>query len=359
MKIAVISIAKPVSGSGVGTTEYAYELTLRLKEVKSNKVDSYYAIETSKRNDWRLAYIYTVFPHKIKKLAKMDYDVVHITIQELGFVARILKQNGCKAKIVTTVHDLTRLRPGFHKGILQTGYNRLVAESIRDTIKYSDYIQFNSAQTEEEVTKEFGRLKNSRVVWHGTKREFFNTRIKAKKAGKRFHVGHIGAMGTHKNVIGILKVAEHMKDQPEVEFLVYGSGAEHDNIIAYQKSHNLHNVRMMGFAPGEKLVQIFDSFDLFFLPSMYEGLSHQLLEAQSRGIPCLIFKNAIIPEAVARYCFKAKDVRDAASIIKRLNDHRYTEKERKNLIKYSKKFSWDNTAAGTMKTYRMLTRKNK
>ena len=46
----------------------------------------------------------------------------------------------------------------------------------------------------------------------------------------------------------------------------------------------------MGFAPEEKLVSIYDSFDAMVFPTLYEVFELPILEAQSREIPVIVYK---------------------------------------------------------------------
>ena len=353
MKIAVLSIAKPAAGTGNGTTEYAFQLILRLREM-GQEVDEVYAIEDSKRNDiMGLVNTQITFPRKIAKIAKMDYDIAHITIQEIGFAARILKENGFKGKVVSTVHDLTRLSNKLYQGLLQKSYNRIVAKSIEDSLKYSDYITFNSQQTMDEVFERFGPMKNARLIWHGTRRSFLNEPIQ-KKNDRIFRVGHVGALGDHKNVIAMLHVAEHLKGNDKIKFLIYGTGHQKENIEKYKAEKKLDNVMLMGFAPEDKLIEIYDSFDAFVLPSNYEGLSHQILEAGARELPIIVFKKARIPEAVTKHCLKAEDEKDMARIIADLQKRGFDKKEKAAATKYYREFTWDRTVKEMFELYKEL-----
>ncbi len=354
MKIAIISVAKPETGTGNGTTEYAYQLMLRLREKKGNKVDSYYAVDKSRKNDIAgLIYTNTLFSRQIAAIAKKNYDIIHITIQELGFAARILKKKKTTARIVTTVHDLIRLKKNMHKGVLQTSYNRLVKRSFDDAIRYSDFITFNSRQTMEETFSHYGTIKNSALAWHGTKRSFIDEPIRKLRHNK-FVVGYIGALGQYKNVISILKIAERLKDSNHIIFKIYGTGEEKKRIEDYKEKQQLMNVYMMGFISEDKLIRTYDSFDAFMMPSMYEGLSHQVLEAGARGVPIIIYKKAKIPEEIAKHCIKAKDEKDAAAILERISKTGVSKKQTQSITSYYRKFTWDRTADQIYAIYKKL-----
>lgn len=357
MRIALLSIAKPETGTGNGTTEYAFQLYQRLKKA-GNRVDLVYALRRSQRDDpVGLLYTNTLFKNKIRKLAKQDYDVIHILIQEMGFAARILKEEGSSARVITTVHDIARLRKRLYGSSLQKIYNRMVERSINDAIEYSDFILFNSSQTEKEVKARF-RVRRSRLVWHGTRSSFLKEPIsrRVRKRGELV-VGYVGSLGQHKNVISILKVANILRKE-SFRFLIYGTGTEYSRILEYKKRMRLDNVELRGFAPESRLVRIYDNFDVFMLPSSYEGLSHQSLEAQARGIPTITYGWAEIPEEVTRFCLKAENETDAARILRGLSRRGFDAKRRNKMIRYARGFSWDKTAEGTLKVYREILKNN-
>lgn len=355
MKIALVCLAKPETGTGNGTTEYSYQLYTRLKKVRGNRVDFFYGMKKSMRYDV-LGYpqMWFLLPGEIKKLAKMDYDIIHITMQEIGFVARVLKQNHSKAKVVTTMHDLARLDNRFHKGVFHRSFGLVVKKSIRDAVEYSDFILFNSSQTQRETFAKFGEIKNSKVVWHGSKSSIINTSIPKKKPSNIFTIGYLGALATHKNVISILKVAKLMKHEKGFRFVIYGTGIEYENIKKYKMENRLDNVLLKGFAKEKDLIKIYDSFDVFIMPSMYEGLSHQILEAQARKKPVIVYRNARIPYEITEHCFRARDDKEVVSMIKRLKAKGYDKRMKESAFRFSRKFTWDSTAKETLKVYKSL-----
>ncbi len=47
-------------------------------------------------------------------------------------------------------------------------------------------------------------------------------------------------------------------------------------------------VRFLGRCAPEQVASLLDRTDVLVLPSLYEGMSHTLLEAMSRGVPCVV-----------------------------------------------------------------------
>ena len=356
MKIALINTIKPEPGSGDGITEYTYQLYSKLKG--KNKIDLVYGVEESKRNDVKgNLIIHSIFKSKIRKLAKSDYDIIHITHQELGFAAKMLKQAGSKAKIIMSVHDLMRLdeheKRDFHKGLLQSTFNYLVSSSIRDGLEYSDMIIFSASTVQKDSTKRF-KINNYRTTLLGPKEAFRKATIPKKKRGKYFNIGWIGALAFRKNTIFMLKTALLMKDDDQYKFIIWGSGAEKQNLINFKEEHKLDNVSFMGFAPEKGLMDIYDGFDVFFYPSLEEGSSLPILDGQARGLPAIVYKDNHMDLEVTKYCFAAKDPKDAVGIIKKLAAKGYDAKSRAKSTAYARSFSWDRVAKETYQIYKEL-----
>jgi len=353
MKIALVSTIKPSLGTGLGISEYTYQLTHHLKALDKNlKLDNIYAVSEQKRNNiLGLLYTNTIFKLRVKGLAKLDYDIAHITDHEIGFVAKILKKSGGSTKIVTTIHDLARFEKGLHRSLTQYIYNKLVQGSINDAINYSDYILCNSSQTYETIENRFGKKANMKVILHGVNEDLLNAKIPSKHKNSIFTVGYIGALMKHKNVIFILKAAK-LLDKAEFSFLIYGTGVDMPILKKFKEDNSLSNVYIKGYLEEKDKVKTYDSFDVFVFPSLYEGLGSPILEAQSRGLPVIIYKYGKIPKEVRKYCFEAESPEHMAQIIEQLKENGYNEKERKKTMDYARSFTWGRTAKETLKVYR-------
>lgn len=356
MKIALINTIKPESGSGDGITDYTYRLYERLK--KRNKVDLIYGLGESRRNDVKgNLIVHSLFKSKIKKLAKSDYDIIHITNQELGFAAKILKNSGCSAKIVMSIHDLMRLdeheKRDFHKGILQSTFNYMVSSSIHDGIEYSDMIIFTASTVQKDSVKRF-KLKRWYTTLLGPKEHFRTSRIPPKKHSKYINVGWVGALAFRKNAIFILKTALLVKNDHRYRFIIWGSGAEKQNLLNFKKENNLDNVGFRGFAPEKELMRIYDGFDIFFYPSLEEGSSLPILDAQARGLPVIVHKDNHMDMEVTKYCFTAKNPKEAVKLVKKLSESGYDAKLKRKATAYARSFSWDRVAKETFDAYKSL-----
>jgi glycosyltransferase involved in cell wall biosynthesis len=110
----------------------------------------------------------------------------------------------------------------------------------------------------------------------------------------------------------------------------------------------------MGFAPENKKISIYDSFNCFVFPSHYEGFGIPILEAQARGLPVIIYKYGKIPKEVRKYCFEAENPEHMAQIINSIRINGYNEKQQKKATEYARSFTWERCAKGTLDVYRMV-----
>jgi glycosyltransferase involved in cell wall biosynthesis len=357
MKIALVNTIKPVAGSGNGVVEYAHQLYEHIR--RGNDVDVVYALGSPKRNNLPgLIYTNTLFRSRVKRLISGDYDIVHITDQEIGFVARMLHGN-TRAKVITTVHDFARFSKSMHRGLLQKGYSALVKRNVKSALEFSDAILFDSRQMIDEVKSMFWLPRKYRVINLGVKDSVLQRKPAHDRRGghdKEFRIGYIGSFSHHKNVIMILKAAEILKGRGAYRFLVYGTGSRYKALSDYKSMHGLKNVEFMGFAQESRIAQIYDSFDVYMHPVLYTGFELEILEAQARGLPVIIYKYGKIPEEVTKYCLKAENAEDAARIIRDLKEHGYDEKLKKRATAYARSFRWSKTAEATLGVYKELLR---
>lgn len=104
----------------------------------------------------------------------------------------------------------------------------------------------------------------------------------------RFMIGHVGRFDLHqKNQLFLLDAfAEAKKKRPELALVLVGDGADRGAIES--RVHELEigrDVVLAGYR--DDVPALFSAFDLFVLPSRFEGLGIVLIEAQASGLACL------------------------------------------------------------------------
>lgn len=135
-----------------------------------------------------------------------------------------------------------------------------------------------------------------------TKEFLYNSEIRLKKlnelnlVGKKV-IGTIGRLQYQKNPEFVLEVFKeiHKRDKDTV-LLMIGQGPLEFKIKELISKYKLNNaVYLLGMK--KKVSDYLQVFDLFLLPSRFEGLGIVLIEAQASGLPCLTSKDVVPLEA--------------------------------------------------------------
>lgn len=136
-------------------------------------------------------------------------------------------------------------------------------------------------------TKNVYLMKNainvSKYLFSADKREYF--RNKYNLSGK-FIIGNVARLSYAKNHEFLIDIFYHIKRNNKNSVLVLvGDGEEKEKIIAKIEKYNLcDSVLLLGMR--NDVSDILNMFDVFVLPSRFEGLPVSLIEAQSNGLPC-------------------------------------------------------------------------
>ena len=114
------------------------------------------------------------------------------------------------------------------------------------------------------------------------------TRDELGLLSNQFVIGHVGRFVTQKNHVFLIYVfAEVLKRRPDAVLLLTGDGdlrpfIEH---CAVERGIAEH-VRFLGHRSDVE--RLYQAFDVFVLPSLYEGLGLVAVEAQRAGLPCYL-----------------------------------------------------------------------
>ena len=222
-------------------------------------------------------------------------------------------------------------------------------EKIKDNIDH--YIAISSLTKEDAIRHGFDPHRIT-VINLGIDERFTNGIIPTRKRGNV--VGYIGSFSLNKNLQFAMR-AFSMLPNMDIEFKIWGKN--HDFLKYKEIDHNIKidkRIKFSGFAPEEKIVDIYDEFNVLVFPSLVEGFGIPIIEAQSRGVPVIILKKSKIPLEVRKYCIEVETHSDMAEAIDNCLRKSLPELYIKDMINYAKKFTWDNTVSNTIKLYKEL-----
>lgn len=339
---------------GTGTQRTSYELWRNIKPLSDKQGIDIDRVEVGMGSSPGSRKISFTLLLPFKDFSK--YDIVHLLIP-----IPITPRAGKKTKILTTVNEFLVLEKGtipyekligdqIKKGDIRSKLSGIVGSAISRQIFNSDYIAVNSTQTRSEAIKLGYPSERIFIVNHGVDERFLS-KAKHKKSNK-FRVGYIGALNVRKNISFAIDAFKKTSSK-NTEFEIWGRQIlEYQNLVKRSKGDK--RIKFMGFAPEDRLVRIYDRFDAFVFPSLYEGFGLPIIEAQSRGLPVIIFKEGRIPKEIRKYCLEAKDEADMARIITDLQRKGYDRELRKRATEYARGFTRRNEALSTLNVYKRI-----
>jgi glycosyltransferase involved in cell wall biosynthesis len=282
------------------------------------------------------------------------YDIIHSLD-----IAPVFPLRKGRSVLVSTAHDFqfifdrdtNRSFRGRSRDLL---WSEIILRLSARSLLSSDYLIAVSSLTKKDAIRLGYDRDRIFVVNNGVDERFFSAPKPADGGGRDFVVGYLGAFHPRKNVPFAIRAFNRIDGKGFV-FRIWGKRS-YDYGIAEKTAAGNGAIEFMGFAPDNRIVQIYDSFDAFVFPSTYEGFGIPIIEAMSRGLPVIICKSSKIPEEVRKYCFEAEDEERMAQIIKDLKTEGYDDKLRRKATAYARGFTWRRNAEQTMDVYREIAK---
>jgi glycosyltransferase involved in cell wall biosynthesis len=140
---------------------------------------------------------------------------------------------------------------------------------------------------------EFKNLSNSfncNLIWNTVNPLFLK---KSLNKPRRNSLLFVGRLSEEKGLIRLIRAVNIIKDRvPDIHLKIIGSGKEENNLKKLKDLLDLDN--HIDFHGPDNYLEIANSLEkseVFILPSFYENCPVSLLEAQVKGVPCLITEN--------------------------------------------------------------------
>ncbi|MGC8776408.1 MAG: glycosyltransferase [Candidatus Micrarchaeia archaeon] len=300
------------------------------------------------------------FGNMLKDFEK--YDIVH-NIEQKPLLARA-------KHIVTTVHTekpylsildyrikkIREISKRFSyddtksiKGVARELFLNTLSEI---TLKYADKIIAISSITKDTLIEIGFEKERIAIIQQGLDEKYISQPKKhEKRRSSKFKVGYIGTFRARKNVAFALDAFKYLNNN--FEFELWGRKMwQYEELVT--RASGLRNVKFMGPAPEEKIVEIYDSFDAFVFPTLYEGFGRPILEAQARGLPVILYKDGEVPKEIRKYCFEAESPEHMAQIIMDLKEKGYDKKLKEKATEYARSFTWKRATEETLKLYKTI-----
>ncbi|MEM5830957.1 MAG: glycosyltransferase [Candidatus Aenigmatarchaeota archaeon] len=244
-----------------------------------------------KRTHNPLANIFFIFELK-KFLDKERFDVVHFNSTNALFGAIGAKLSKTKPKTIFTFRGLSILDPNYRKHFYLKPFYFLVFKLLLLFIDVPVFV----CKDNFEWAKESGLTNKGVIIYNGIPIPEFLSKEEALKFFERetninlkdkFIIGSIGRLDYQKNYEFLIEIfPEILRVKKNAICIIIGDGPEKEKLKKLIQKLNLKNkIFLLGdIKDASKYLR---GFDLFILPSRYEGLSITLIEALFAKIPIL------------------------------------------------------------------------
>jgi len=307
---------------------------------------------------------------------RRKYGLVHYTVFN-PFVISLPFVKPAK-KVVLTIHDLIPLiypkhYPGGLRGNLRFALNKFLIRKNVDSI-------ITISQTSKKDICRFLGVAPERVhVIYLAPREIFkklpdNSQLTGVK--NKYHLPekfalYVGDINYNKNIPNLVKASRLAKlplvicgkQAQDIEdygidlstlagpkdYIRYLFGRPHPELAHYEELANEFkdaNVIRLGYVSDEDLVKIYNLADVYIQPSFYEGFGLPVLEAVACDCPVVAAKTQALVEILGKAATYV-DPKNPESIARGMG----------SLVKNRKlprKYSWEKTAAETLKIYAQI-----
>jgi glycosyltransferase involved in cell wall biosynthesis len=233
------------------------------------------------------------YARNFKRLLKQHgpYDVIHSHVHHYsGFVLRLAHQVNVPVRIAHSHNDTRRIQEA-------AGHARkLYYYVMKKWLRQHSLVWFAASQLAAHSLFGLDARMVTQVVYYGLDFSPFRIPVSRQKTRAQLGIpadavviGHVGRFVEQKNHRFILEVArEAILLHGNTYVLLVGDGPLRPFIRQYAAELDIsEKVITTGVRPDVAGLMM-GAMDLFFLPSLYEGLGIVLVEAQAAGLPCVI-----------------------------------------------------------------------
>ena len=108
-----------------------------------------------------------------------------------------------------------------------------------------------------------------------------------------FVIGNVAALMEEKNHVFLLEIfAELLKKHDNTILIIIGSGSIQSKLENYASNFGISE-KVMFLGSRNDVNRLYNVFDCFVLPSIFEGAPFSLVEAQANGLKCYVSKDRI------------------------------------------------------------------
>ncbi len=298
----------------------------KLAEKLKNKNIKTLKIENLER-DISLSKEIKVAKRLFRILKSESFDIVHLNSSKVGALGGILARLARIKKIVFTAHGFPFRE---ERGRLEIFLIKILSWL---SIIFSSYTICVSEKDYNDVKNWPLVKKKIKVIWNGIEDIYFTKEEREEeKEGEKIKIVSIGEL--HKNkgfTFGVQAIKELIKERKDFAWSIYTFGGDEENALREEiKKENLENFIEI-IKTKESSEKVLEDFDIYFLPSIKEGLPYVLLEASLATLAIVASDtggvNEIVENEKTGYLVESKDILGFKNALKSLIENKELRKE--------------------------------
>lgn len=293
-----------------------------------------------------------------KDINSLELDIYHGLSNELPFGIK-----KTKVKSIVTIHDLIyKTYPNDFKYIDRKIYDY----KFRYACNNADKIIAVSESTKKDIIDIYNiSPKKIDVVYQSCHKIFKNslTEETINKILRHYNIPnnfilYVGSIIKRKNLLGLVKAINKIKDQIDIPLVVIGKGKKYEQEIkTYISENKLEKLVIFSQVAYLDLPAIYQRASVFIYPSVYEGFGIPIIESLWSKTPVITTNTSSLPEAAGNssyFCNTNDNNSIADGILKILNDKDIANKMIQDGLEYVQKFENKNNAKKLMDIYTNL-----
>lgn len=239
----------------------------------------------------RKPFAYMAALHRLIK--ENGYTIVHIHQNSASMAMDAMVAKNCGVPVIVGHSHNTRCNVVWQHRLFRPIVNSVLTHRFACSAAAGEWV--------------FGKRNDVRVVNNAidTDRYRFDSRTRERMRHElvlqdKFAVGFVGRLHEQKNPFRILDVFNDLlKARPDSALILVGGGNLENELK--QRCSDMGIVRHVLFLGRRDDVNaVMMAMDVFFMPSLYEGLPVVVVEAQASGLPCVVSENVPAPDIIGR-----------------------------------------------------------
>jgi len=264
------------------------------------------------------------FIKELKRVIKRErFDIVHLNSSNTLPGALAAKLCRPKPEVIFTVHGLSVLDENYKSSpLIKLGFKAF----FKFFLRFTDKVVFVSEHNLN-TAKKLGIAKKGVLIYNGLDfpsgyfknreeaRQFISDRL-GENLSQAYIIGSIGRLAFPKNYEFLIdSFSEILKIKPDAKGVIIGEGPEREKYETLIKEKGLERQFFLMGAVSEAS-RFIKAFNVFVLPSLYEGLSISLIEALKSGVPTIASDVGGNSEVVGEEnCFEVNNLDDFLQLL--------------------------------------------